>query len=524
MTVVFVLAVLALVAANGFFVAAEFALVRTHKTRMEQLSEEGAKGARMAVRQIERIDEYLSACQWGITMASIGIGFLGEKAIGEKLREPLGEIVGGGAGAVAFVIAYAFTTSAHITAGEQVPKIFSIVHAERVARLTARPLHWFYLSFKPAIWLLNRVSNAMLRLAGVDPTAEWDESAGSEDVRILVARGFRGGTLEPSEAVMLSGVLHLHEQQVRQVMTPFPAVVTVDCAETVKDGLHRCIDSGHTRLLVTECRDTDRIRGFVHSNSLVRLLLSEGDDATVEPVVKDVMVVPETKPLDDLLADLQRERMSLAVVVDEYGRTAGIVSIEDIVEEVVGEIADETDPARGAVRRLSNGDWYVRGHVPITDLDDYGIHLSADSDAYNSVGGYVFAELGRLPKRGDMVQADSYSLRVESVRENRVEGLRIRDHEPDRRPDPLTERERLEEYEREVADNGDRAEDEAGAEEGASAERAPAAGEDRGGEGGDRSGDGGDAGGRGDGPATGTEGPAQRESDRTEPERRAVER
>ena len=156
--------------------------------------------------------------------------------------------------------------------------------------------------------------------------------------------------------------------------------------------------------------------------------MSEGPDASIADSVKDALIVPETKPLDDLLADLQRERASMAVVVDEYGRTAGIVTIEDIIEEVVGEIADETDPAVAGIRRLANGDWWVRGHVPITDLADYGLELPVDSEAYNSVGGFVFGELGRLPKRGDMVRVNGYSLRVESVRENRVEAVRIRDH------------------------------------------------------------------------------------------------
>jgi CBS domain containing-hemolysin-like protein len=210
-------------------------------------------------------------------------------------------------------------------------------------------------------------------------------------------------------------------------------VVTVDVSETAEAALRRCVESGHTRLLVTEGGNTDRIRGIVHNNSLARLLMTRGPDASIEPVIKDAPIVPETKPLDDLLADLQRERTSMAVVVDEYGRTAGIVTVEDIIEEVVGEIADETDPAGGAVRRLGNGDWYVRGHVPITDLVDYGLDLPIDSETYNSVGGYVFGELGRLPKRGDMVQANGYSLRVESVRGNRIEAVRIRDHEPARR-------------------------------------------------------------------------------------------
>jgi CBS domain containing-hemolysin-like protein len=211
-------------------------------------------------------------------------------------------------------------------------------------------------------------------------------------------------------------------------MTPIPAVVTVDVSESAEAAMRRAVDSGHTRLVVTEEGNTDRIKGVVHVNSLARKVMNEGPDASIESSVKDALIVPETKPLDDLLADLQRERASMAVVVDEYGRTAGIVTVEDIIEEVVGEIADETDPAVAGVRRLANGDWWVRGHVPITDLADYGLDLPVDSDAYNSVGGFVFGELGRLPKRGDMVQVNGYSLRVEAVRENRVEAVRIRDH------------------------------------------------------------------------------------------------
>jgi CBS domain containing-hemolysin-like protein len=209
--------------------------------------------------------------------------------------------------------------------------------------------------------------------------------------------------------------------------------VTVDLSENVETALRRCVSSGHTRLVVTEDDNHDRVKGIVHANALAQQLLSEGPESSIDVLVREAPIVPETKPLDDLLADLQRQRSSLAVVIDEYGRTAGIVTVEDIIEEVVGEIDDETDPLGGAVRRLANGDWYVRGHVPITDLADYGIDLPAESDAYNSVGGFVFAQLGRLPKRGDMVHSNGYSVRVEAVRENRVEAVRIRDHEPESR-------------------------------------------------------------------------------------------
>jgi CBS domain containing-hemolysin-like protein len=421
--------VVALVALNGFFVAAEFGLVRARESRIEQMRDDGLRGAELALRQIDRIDEYLSACQLGITMASLGIGFLGEPAIARLLEDPLGNIAGHAvASAIAFAFAYIVTTSLHITLGEQVPKLYSIVHAEGVVRRAARGLELYRRIFNPFIWMLNSVSNGVLRALGVDPGVEFEEASSSEDLKLLIARSSRGGKLDPGEAGMLSGVFHLHEQEARQVMTPIPAVVTVDVSETAEVALRRCIDSGHTRLVVTEDGNTDRIRGIAHNNSLARLLLNEGPQARIERAVKDALIVPETKPLDDLLADLQRERASMAVVVDEYGRTAGIVTIEDIIEEVVGEIADETDPAVAGVRRLANGDWWVRGHVPITDLADYGLDLPHDSDAYNSVGGFVFARLGRLPKRGDIVRVNGYSLRVESVRENRVEAVRIRYH------------------------------------------------------------------------------------------------
>ena len=211
------------------------------------------------------------------------------------------------------------------------------------------------------------------------------------------------------------------------MMTPIPAVVTVDVNDTVEDALQLCVSTGHTRLVVTEAGNQDRVRGIVHANALVKQLMTEGTDAHFEALVREAPIIPETKPLDDLLADLQRERTELAIVIDEYGRTAGIVTVEDIIEEIVGEISDETDPAGGAVRRLANGDWFVRGHVAVTDLEDYGLELPIDTDAYNSVGGFVFAELGRLPKRGDTISANGYSIRVESVRENRIEAVRIRE-------------------------------------------------------------------------------------------------
>ncbi len=430
MTAFFLIAVALLILANGFFVAAEFALVRTRRSRIEELAKEGNRRAAAVLPLLDDLSEYLSACQLGITLASLGIGFLGEPAIADLVEPAFGDAVSHGvAAAISIGIAYVLVTALHITTGEQVPKIWAIVKAEPMALRIARPLVWFDRVMRPFIAALNSASNWILRVffrINAD-TADFEEGSSPKELRALIAQARAGGTLDPGEAGMLSGVFHLHEQEARNVMTPIPAVVTVDVSEDVETALRRCVSSGHTRLLVTEDDNRDRVRGIVHSNSLARLLMTEGGEATFETVIKDAPIVPETKPLDDLLADLQRARSSMAVVVDEYGRVAGIVTVEDIVEEVVGEIDDETDPAGGEIRRLANGDWYVRGHVAVTDLHDYGLDLPVDTDAYNSVGGFVFAELGRLPRRGDTLQADGYSIRVESVRENRVEAVRIRD-------------------------------------------------------------------------------------------------
>jgi CBS domain containing-hemolysin-like protein len=425
MTAVYLVLLVLLIAANGFFVAAEFALVRSRRSRIEQLASEGSRGAGAVIDQLDRIDEYLAACQLGITMASIGIGFLGEPAVARLVEPIFGGFSHGVAVAISVAFAYALTTTLHVVVGEQAPKYFAIARPEGSARSVAVPLLWFRRVSAPLTVALTWMSNGLVRLFGVRPH-ELEEQPTTEDIKVLISQSAQGaGDLDPGEAVMLGGVFHLHEQEAREVMTPIPAVVTVDYTSSVSEALSLCTSSGHNRLVVIEDGNQDRVRGIVHALRLVRLLMSEGPDAKIEAAVRDALIVPETKPLDDLLTELQRQRSSMGVVVDEYGRTVGILTVEDILEEVVGEIEDETDPLAGSLRQLANGDWYVRGHVSLGDLQDRGIELPVDTDAYNSVGGYVFGELGRLPKRGDLITADGFEIRVESVRENRIEAVRI---------------------------------------------------------------------------------------------------
>jgi CBS domain containing-hemolysin-like protein len=424
--VLFIILTGLLILVNAFFVVAEYSLVRSRRARLQEMAEAGRRGARLALVEMDEIGDYIAACQVGITMASIGIGALGEPAIAHLIEPLLGVPLGHSAAvAISVIIAYLLITIAQSIVGEIAPKLYTIQHAEDLARLVSRPLRMSRVLFSPFIVVLNSASNALLRATGTDPDAE-PEGGTPDEIKRVIADSRMGGSLDVGEANMLTGVFHLHEQEARQVMTPIPAVVTVDLSETVQDALKRCVDTGHSRLVVTEDQNQDRVKGIVHVNQLVKLMMSDGYEAHFEALVRQAPIVPETKPLDDLLADLQRERTEMAIVIDEYGRTTGIVTTEDILEEIVGEIDDETDPAGGAVRRLANGDWFVRGHVAVSDLEDYGLHLPVDTDAYNLVGGFVFAELGRLPKRGDQVTADGYSIRVESVRQNRIEAVRIR--------------------------------------------------------------------------------------------------
>jgi CBS domain containing-hemolysin-like protein len=430
MTALLIAAVLVLVLVNGFFVAAEFALVRAGRHEIADLAAAGDKRAVRSLGQLDDLSEYLSACQFGVTLASLGIGFLGEPAIATLFEPALGTWLGHAASvAISIAIAYILITIVHITVGEQVPKIFAIVRAEEVALRVARPLSLFATAMRPFIRGLDGASNGMLRAIGIDVASAHQQEATPAELRAMIRAARTGGSLDEGEAGMLSGVFTLHEQQVREVMTPIPAVVTIDVSETVEAAMRQCIQSGHTRLLVTEEHDSDKVAGIVHANQLAKALLDRGPQVTLEGLAKDATLVPESRPVDDVLADLQRAHASMAVVADEYGRVLGIVTVEDIVEEIVGEIVDETDPA-GSVRQVPGGDWIVRGYTPVADLVDHGILLPPGGDDYTSVGGLIFTRLGRLPRQGEQLYVDGYALRVESVRENRVESVRIRERGP----------------------------------------------------------------------------------------------
>ena len=413
-------AALLLVLLNGFFVAAEFSLARARVTRLDQLAEAGRGGAVLAREQVRHIDRYLAACQLGITLASLGLGWLGEPALAhliEPVVEPLLESIGLGAGTstlIAIILAFTIITVLHVVVGELAPKSVAIQRAETTAMGISRPLEWFRWLFAPFIHVMNGAGNALVRAMGVEPATEAEMASTPEDFQILIAQSEEGGAIEPEEADMLEGVFGLGESTARDIMTPRPEVTTLDGSLDVRAALTAALATRHSRFPVLS---GDGVLGVVHLSQLARGLLEQGDTTPLKALASPAVFVPETQHVDELLRHLQARRSSLAVVLDEYGDFAGVVAVEDVLEEIVGEIDDERDRAP-AVDAHPDGRLIVRGHVPLEDLADHGVELH--DDTVTSVGGLVFTRLGRLPRTGDSVVADGWELTVEATRGTRV--------------------------------------------------------------------------------------------------------
>jgi magnesium and cobalt exporter, CNNM family len=411
-----IVAALLLVLLNGFFVAAEFSLARARTTRLEQLAEQGRGSAVLAREQVQHIDRYLAACQLGITLASLGLGWLGEPAFAQLL-EPVFESVGLGAAtsaATAVIIAFVIITVLHVVFGELAPKSIAIQKAETTVLATSWPLEIFRKVFSPFIYLLNGAGNWVVRVLGVEPATESELASTPEDLQILIAQSEEGGALEPEEADMLEGVFGLGETLTRDIMTPRPEVTTLSADSAVREALAEALRTRHSRFPVL---NGDGVLGVVHLSQLARGLLEEGEDVPVRRLAGPALFVPETQPVDELLRQLQARRASMAVVLDEYGDFSGVVTVEDVIEEIVGEIDDERD--RGpAVDQQPDGRLVVRGHVSLEDLRDHGVDLV--DETVTSVGGLVFTRLGRLPRTGDVVEADGWRLTVEATRGTRI--------------------------------------------------------------------------------------------------------
>jgi CBS domain containing-hemolysin-like protein len=421
-------AVILLVAANGFFVAAEFALVSADETRLAGLVEKGDRLSRTVRAAQADLNLYLSSCQIGITLASLGLGWMGEPAIAETLMflfsglpAPFDWVA---RHTVAVVIAFAGITYLHVVFGEVAPKALAIFHPERVSRWIIRPLIFFTRAGAPLIWSINEMANALLRLFRVHPPTQAERVHTPQEIMLLVRRSGEVGKVERDEQAMISGVFELTHTVAREVMTPRPDIVAVPVTVKLDELVETVRRSGYSRLPVYRA-SLDNIVGIALVKDLLPLAAG-GDraDFDVSRIMREPYFVPDTKSVDDLLAEFRRLKIHMAIVVDEFGGTDGLVTLEDLIEEIVGEIYDEHDVARPMFMRTARGEPLIDGGAPIDEVNEqFGLALPHED--YDTLGGFILGELGKVPQRGDAVSVAGAELVVERVDDRRVRLVRL---------------------------------------------------------------------------------------------------
>ena len=426
------LAVLVLVAANGFFVAAEFSLVSVRRTQIDQMIAQGNRGARAIRRGINRLDAMLSACQLGITLASLALGWIGEPALAH-LIEPLfaqflpADVTFWSSHAVAVALAFTIITTLHIVLGELAPKSLAIQRPLGTALWVSRPLNWFYVIFRPAIWTLNGLGNGVLRIFGLHGAAGHQLIYSPEELVMLVESSQQGGQIESQEAEIVSRALEMDEIRLDSVMVPRARVKAVEQDATVPEILAALRSEAHTRVPVYDGTIDDLV-GVIHIKDIA---LHEGpaDDLRARDLARPILLLPYSLLVGPAIQRMRKEGSYLAAVIDEHGGTAGIVTMEDLIEEVVGDIRDEFDvQEQPGLSRQPDGTWLIDGTLPIHDVNRaLDIHLVADpADRVTTIGGWIMAKLGRLPQPGDQVDSASAQWEVIDVVDRHVGKVRAR--------------------------------------------------------------------------------------------------
>ena len=437
-----------LVVLNGLFVAAEFAFVRIRATQVDQLVREGKPMAGMVRNARRRLDAYLAVCQLGITISSLGLGWLGEPAVA-VLIDPLVEAVGAPEGithAVSITIAFALISFMHVVFGELAPKTIAIQSPEGTALFVAPLMRFFYYLLLPGTLLFNGTANAITRALGYPPASESDETHSEEEIRMLVAQSTRSGVLDEDEEEMVDAVFELNDKVAREIMVPRPDVVSLPAAMGLRKLLSVAAAGNYTRYPVYEEDSPDRIVGAVHVKDVLRAIESEGGleaDITARELAREVLVVPENRPIDGILEDFQKQELQMAIVIDEWGSFEGLFTLEDIIEEIVGEIRDEFDEEEPAIRKLPDGSYSIDGRIPIGVVNE-ALGSEFESEDFDTIGGLVLGYLGRAPEVGDEVRLDGYLLSVDEVDGPRVAQVIARvapEEAPDGRPGDDRERE-----------------------------------------------------------------------------------
>lgn len=418
--------VLLLVFINGFFVAAEFAIVKVRATRISQLKTEGNKKAKTVEKVIKKLDTYLSATQVGITLASLGLGWIGEPAVAQMLKPLLNNVMPPVVlRTVSFVIAFSIITFLHIVLGELAPKSLAIRRAEKTALWTARPLSLFYNVFYPAIFVLNSTANTLLKWIGIEPVTESQQVHTEEEIRMLMTQSHKSGLIDQTELALFDNVFDFTERIASEIMVPRIDLSCLYTSHSFSENYRTIARQMYSRYPLCG-EDKDDIIGIVHTKDIFKALIESHDGETpkLASLARPPLFVPETLDLKDTLQTLQKNRSEMAVVVDEYGGTAGIVTTEDIIEEIVGEIQDEFDDERPFFQR--EGDYTsIDARLLIEEVNEH-FKLNIDDPDNKTIGGWVFSKLEKVPSVGDEVTFDKFVFRVTETDQHSISRLSVR--------------------------------------------------------------------------------------------------
>ena len=413
-----ILIIAILIVLNGLFVAAEFSLVRVRRTRLEQLSDEGNRGARRVQKLVSQPARFLATIQLGLTF----VGFLAATFAGASLvggvADTLRPAFAGNAELIALLIITSLVSLFTIVFGELVPKALAYSYAERMAFLFAGPIDLLGRILAPLVWFLTTVTNAITRLFGITGTHQ--ERITTEELLILVERSGEQGIIEAEEQQMIGAVLELGQQRVHEVMVPRIDITALAEDAPLDQVIDMIVTAGHSRIPVYQ-ESIDNVVGILYAKDLLPVL-AKRVDFEIRPLLRTPLFVPESISVDDLLHMLQRRKVHIAIVLDEYGGTAGLVTIEDLIEEIVGEIQDEYDVEEPMVERISDTEARIDGRASVDDLTEtFGVELNADdTDQYDTVGGLVYHEIGGVPQVGDTLEVGDLTLTVESTDGRRV--------------------------------------------------------------------------------------------------------
>lgn len=420
------LLVFLLVLLNGFFVSAEFAMVKVRQTRLTQLVNEGNKKAAFAQSVTQKLDAYLSATQVGVTLASLGLGWVGEPAIAHSIVEPLlkafalPEYV---ISSISFAVAFALITFLHIVIGEMAPKSLAIQKAEETSLWVAAPLTFFYKLMYPIIAVLNGSANLMLKWVGLEPVSEHEAAHTEEEIRLLVNESHKSGHIDQTEYALVEQVFDFSETLVREIMIPRIDMNCLYIGNTFAENLEIIRAKRHSRYPVAD-EDKDNIIGFVHATDFYIAALS-GQEVPLEPLLRPTLTVPETMEISQVLRLMQKRRSLMAIVIDEYGGTAGLVTMEDILEEIVGDIKDEFDSNEPPdIYQTSNG-LSVAGKVLLDDLNEH-LPFELESDDVDTIGGWVYSQLQEETSVGQSFEWEGCQFTITAMDNHRVTRIAIK--------------------------------------------------------------------------------------------------